>query len=101
MRTAVRTVTSLAVLVLTGMMMVPSALAQTEYETPPTVFPTVERAGEVSGASGASGASGGNGEIAFTGFRLTVWMALLVVLVAVGLAAAWAGSRRARAARHA
>jgi hypothetical protein len=98
MRTVIRLATGLAVFVLTALAMVPMAVAQTEYEDPPTVLPFVEQAGEVSGAGGTGGTGA---EIAFTGFQLTVWMVLLAALVAVGVAALWAGRRRTRAARHA
>jgi hypothetical protein len=91
MKTAIRLATTLATMALTGIMTMPWAFAQEEYETPPTILPTVERAPEVSPG----------GEVAFTGFRLTVWVALLVALVAIGAFALWAGRRRSSAAKHA
>jgi hypothetical protein len=94
MKSAIRLVTTLAIMAFTALMSMPLAFAQEDYETPPTILPTVERAGE--GAGAATG-----GEVAFTGFRLTVWMALLVALVAIGAFALWAGRRRAGDAKHA
>jgi hypothetical protein len=94
MKTAIRLATTLATMAFTGIMTMSWALAQEEYETPPTILPTVERAPEV--GPGAQG-----GEVAFTGFRLTVWIGLLVALVAVGAFAVWAGRRRAADAKHA
>jgi hypothetical protein len=91
MKTAIRLGTTLAIMAFTGIMTMSWAFAQEEYETPPTVLPTVERAPEA-----APG-----GEVAFTGFRLTVWVALLVALVAIGAAAIWAGRRRSAGAKHA
>jgi hypothetical protein len=97
MKTAIRSVTSLATIALTGIMTMSWASAQTDYQNPPTVLGTVEQNTE-----GVSGTGAGTGtEVAFTGFRLTVWVALLVALVAVGLATVWAGRRRAGASKHA
>jgi hypothetical protein len=87
MKSAIRLATVLATMVFTALMTMPWAFAQKEYETPPTVVPTAEGAGE-------------GGEVAFTGFRLTVWVALLVALVAIGAFALWAGRRRATDAKH-
>ena len=93
MKTAIRLATALATMALTGIMTMPWAFAQEEYETPPTILPTVERAPE-------AGPAAQGGEVAFTGFRLTVWVALLVALVAIGAFALWAGRRRGSAAKH-
>jgi hypothetical protein len=95
MKTAIRLGTTLAIMAFTGIMTMSWAFAQEDYETPPTVLPTVERAPEV-GPGAAPG-----GEVAFTGFRLTVWVALLAALVAIGAAAIWAGRRRSAGAKHA
>jgi hypothetical protein len=97
MKTAIRLGTTLAIMAFTGIMTMSWAFAQEEYETPPTVLPTVELAPDA-----APGAAAGAGqEVAFTGFRLTVWIALLVALVAIGAAAIWAGRRRSASAKHA
>jgi hypothetical protein len=90
MKSAIRLATTLAIMAFTALMSMPFAFAQEEYETPPTILPTVERAPEAA-----------PGEVAFTGFRLTVWVALLVALVAIGAFALWAGRRRAGDAKHA
>jgi hypothetical protein len=95
MKSAIRLGTTLASMAFTSIVTMSWAFAQEEYETPPTILPTVERAPEV--APGAEV----QGEVAFTGFRLTVWVALLVALVAIGAAAIWAGRRRSAAAKHA
>ncbi len=101
MKTAIRSVTTVAIIVLTGIMTMSWAFAQTDYQNPPTVLGTVEQNAEgVSGAGTGAGAGAGS-ELAFTGFRLTVWMALLVALVGIGLATVWAGRRRAGASKHA
>jgi hypothetical protein len=97
MKTAIRAVTTVAIIALTGIMTMSWAFAQTEYQNPPTVLGTVEQ-----NAEGVSGTGTGTGsEIAFTGFRLTVWVALLLALVGIGLATVWAGRRRAGASKHA
>jgi hypothetical protein len=93
MKSAIRLATTLATMVFTALMTMPLAFAQEEYETPPTILPTVDRAPEVDPA--AQG-----GEVAFTGFRLTVWVALLVALLAIGAFALWAGRRRTGDAKH-
>ena len=98
MKTAIRLGTTMAMMALAGLMTMSWAFAQEEYETPPTVLPTVERAPDA--APGAAGAAAGQ-EVAFTGFRLTVWVALLVALVAIGAASIWAGRRRSASAKHA
>jgi hypothetical protein len=95
MKTAIRLGTTLAIMAFTGIMTMSWAFAQEEYETPPTVLPTVEQAPDV-----VPGAAAGQ-EVAFTGFRLTVWVALLAALVAIGAAAIWAGRRRSAGAKHA
>jgi hypothetical protein len=99
MRTAVRVATGVASAIMMIVMLAPTAFAQPRYNNPPTVLPTVERAGNGAGA-GAEAVGGASEGLAFTGFRLTVWMALLVALVALGLVAFWAGRRRAASARH-
>jgi hypothetical protein len=99
MKTAMRSVTTLAIMALTGIMTMSWAFAQPEYTNPPTVLGTVEQNAE--GVSGAGAGAGTAGQVAFTGFRLTVWMALLAALVGIGLAAFWAGRRRTSASKHA
>jgi hypothetical protein len=99
MKTAIRSVTTLAIMALTGIMTTSWAFAQEVYETPPTVLGTVEQNAE--GVSGAGAGAGTGGQVAFTGFSLTVWMVLLAVLVGIGLAALWAGRRRTSASKHA
>jgi hypothetical protein len=100
-RTTVRVAMGVASAIMMIVMLAPTAFAQPRYNNPPTVLPTVERAGNGAGAGAGAEAVGGASEgIAFTGFRLTVWMALLVALVALGLVAFWAGRRRAATARH-
>lgn len=101
MKTAIRSVTTVAIMALTGIMTMSWAFAQTEYENPPTVLGTVEQNAEGVSGAGAGAGTGTGSEIAFTGFRLTVWVALLVALVGVGLATFWAGRRRAGASKHA
>jgi hypothetical protein len=84
MKSAIRLVIVLGTMAFTALMSMPWAFAQKEYETPPTLIPTSEP----------------KGEVAFTGFRLTLWVALLVALVAIGAFALWAGRRRASEAKH-
>jgi hypothetical protein len=86
MKSAIRLVTTLAITAFTGLMTMPWAFAQEEYTSPPTRLPVAPPA---------------EGEVAFTGFRLTVWVALLVALVAIGAFALWAGRRRSSDAKHA
>jgi hypothetical protein len=86
MKSAIRLATTSAIMALTVLMTMPWAFAQEEYTSPPTRLPT---APEATGS-----------EVAFTGFRLTVWVALLVALVAIGAFALWAGRRRADGAKH-
>jgi hypothetical protein len=99
MKTAIRSVTSVAIIALTGIMTMSWASAQTDYQNPPTVLPTVLGTVEQN-AEGVSGTGTGS-EVAFTGFRLTVWVALLLALAGIGLATVWAGRRRASASKHA
>jgi hypothetical protein len=95
MKTAIRLGTTLAIMAFTSIVTMSWAFAQRVYETPPTILPTVERAPEVAPAGETAA------EVAFTGFRLTVWVALLVALVAIGAAAIWASRRRSASAKHA
>jgi hypothetical protein len=101
MKTAIRSVATLTMMALTGIMTTSWAFAQEVYETPPTVLGTVEQNAEGVSGAGAGAGAGTGGQVAFTGFSLTVWMALLAVLVGIGLAALWAGRRRTSASKHA
>jgi hypothetical protein len=63
---------------------------------PPSVAPTVLGPGGT-GAAGGPGAAGAD-PLAFTGFRMTVWLAIAATLALTGLAAYVVGRRRGTAA---
>ena len=83
MRIITRIAAIISTFVVTAALGVTSALAQTY---PPTVEPTTLRPAKANPAEA---------EVAFTGLRLSVWMALLAGLVLIGLVTYFVGRRRA------
>ncbi len=94
MKRIIRLGTAVATLVASWAVGMSSVIAQENY--PPTVSPfLIPRGNPGRGAAESAGGGGAGGALAFTGLQLTVLMAIVAALVAVGIGLYVAGRRRA------